>query len=291
MGVKLFGDIAFYVAYDSVAVWAHPEIFSLDAQGAMTGIAGVPPDYFSEDGQLWGMPTFKWDVLRERDYDWWIDRLKRNLTLFDIVRIDHFRAFAEYWQVPAGATTAKTGVWLDGPGMDFFEVVRERWSDLPLVAEDLGYNMENVYALRKEANLPGMKVLQFAFGDNMPQSVDIPHNYPHDCFAYTGTHDNNTTIGWYKSDTGKADHKRMEQYFGVEVGKKNIHLVMARAVYASVARVAILPIQDVLGLDDAGRMNLPGTVYNNWVWKLPMDALTREVEDMLCEWTWVYNRR
>ena len=290
LGIKLFGDIPFYVSYDSADVWATHEIFCLDEDGHMTGIAGVPPDYFSEDGQLWGMPTYNWQKLEETSYDWWMKRLKKNLQLFDLLRLDHFRAFAEYWQVTAGEETAKNGQWLPGPGAHFFDVVKREIGDLPFVSEDLGDNMEKVYALRDKIGLPGMKVLQFAFGEHMPMSVDIPHNYTVNCIAYTGTHDNNTTVGWYDQETSKADHKRMEQYLGSGVRIRNIHNVLARMAYSSVAKTAILPMQDLLGLGKNHRTNTPGSDKGNWLWRVLPGQLNEEVEQQLRKWTKLYGR-
>ena len=289
-GVRLFGDMPFYVSYDSVDVWAHRDIFCLDEEGRMTGIAGVPPDYFSEDGQLWGMPTFNWGVLKEQNYKWWIQRLRKNLELFDLLRIDHFRALQDYWLVPEGAQNARTGEWLPGPRKDFFEAVRKELGQLPFVAEDLGDNMDAVYQLRDEVGLPGMKVLQFAWGEHMPKSVDIPHNFQHNTIVYTGTHDNNTTIGWYREETNRQDHERMHHYLGLKVRRRNIHEVLARVAWASVAQTAILPMQDLLGLDATTRMNTPGTTKNNWKWRLQPGQADDRLAAMLRDWTDTFNR-
>lgn len=289
-GIKIFGDLPFYVSYDSVDVWANTDIFTLDHDGKMTGVAGVPPDYFSEDGQLWGVPTFNWQKIKESGYKWWIKRLKRNIELFDVVRIDHFRALEAYWEVPAGEQTARNGTWIKGPGMEFFDVLKKELPKLPLIAEDLGYEMDDVYALREQSGLHGMKVLQFAWGDNMSTSVDIPHNYPVNCIAYTGTHDNNTTLGWYKNETSEADKKRIEEYTGLDVSERNIADIMCRMAYASVADTAILPIQDILGLDERFRMNTPGTTINNWLWRLTADAVTPQTKAYLTRLVKLYNR-
>jgi malto-oligosyltrehalose synthase/4-alpha-glucanotransferase len=290
LGIDLFGDMPFYVSYDSVDVWSHPDIFCLDKNGKMTGVAGVPPDYFSEDGQLWGMPTFNWNALKEQGYKWWITRLRKNLELFDLLRIDHFRAFQEYWQVPAGESTARTGEWIPGPQTEFFEAVEKELGKLPFVAEDLGDRMEAVYELRGKLGLPGMKVLQFAWGENMAWSVDVPHNHEKNSIVYTGTHDNNTTIGWYREETNKADHERMHRYIGVKVRQKNIDQVLSRLAYSSVAKLTMLPMQDVLGLDASSRMNTPGRAEGNWLWRLKPGQLTPEIEAMLREWVEVFNR-
>jgi 4-alpha-glucanotransferase len=290
LGVQLFGDMPFYVSYDSVDVWAHPENFCLDKDGRMTGVAGVPPDYFSETGQLWGMPTFNWHKLKEQNYEWWVLRLKKNLELFDLLRIDHFRALQDYWQVPAGEETAIKGEWLPGPRKEFFDVMQNRLGKLPFVAEDLGDKMEAVYTLRDQVGLPGMKVLQFAWGENMASSVDIPHNYQTNTIVYTGTHDNNTTIGWYREETNKADHQRMHHYLGLRVKQKNIHELLARIAYGSVGKLVILPMQDVLGLDASSRMNTPGKATGNWVWRMMPEQATESTEAMLRDWVETFFR-
>ncbi|MCD6062470.1 MAG: 4-alpha-glucanotransferase [Flavipsychrobacter sp.] len=290
LDVQVFGDMPFYVSYDSADVWAHRDIFSLDVDGRITGIAGVPPDYFSEDGQLWGMPTFNWDVVKTRNYDWWIKRLRKNLELFDLVRLDHFRAFAEYWEVPAGEITAKNGVWKKGPGKEFFDVVAAELGSLPFVAEDLGVSMEQVYALRDEIGLPGMRVLQFAFGEHLPNSVDAPHNYVRNAIVYTGTHDNNTTLGWYQQEANRADHKRLEEYNGTSLREKDVHFVLGRMAYSSIADIAILPMQDVLGLGEQSRMNTPGSTDGNWLWRVKEAQLSKKLEKLLRSWTEIYNR-
>jgi malto-oligosyltrehalose synthase/4-alpha-glucanotransferase len=287
--IQMFGDMPFYISYDSVDVWSHRDIFSLDEEGNMTGVAGVPPDAFSEDGQLWGMPVFKWDVLKERDYDWWIGRFVKNMELFDIVRLDHFRAFEDYWEVPAGEETARDGEWKQGPGAEFFNFVQKELGELPFIAEDLGEITEAVLKLRDEFNLPGMRILQFAFGDEMPQNFYIPHNYTRNSIAYTGTHDNNTVLGWYRQE-GKENHKQIEQYVGRELTEDDMYWVMCRLAYASVAKTAILPIQDLLGIDEMGRMNTPGAAEGNWLWRLLPGQITRDAENRLKEWTWLYNR-
>jgi 4-alpha-glucanotransferase len=289
LNIKLFGDLPFYVSYDSVDVWSHRELFSLDEKGKMIGVAGVPPDAFSKDGQLWGMPVFLWDVLRETGYEWWIERLKKNLELFDILRLDHFRAFADYWEVAAHETTAKNGTWKPGPGGKFFKAVCEALGEVPFIAEDLGEINDAVYELRDQFAFPGMKVLQFAFGEGMPQNPYIPHNYGENFVAYTGTHDNNTVRGWYRHE-GNNYHQKIESYVGRTLTEDDIHIVFARLVYASVANIAILPIQDVLGLDEIGRMNTPASGNNNWQWRLLPNQVTTKAENQLKEWVTMYNR-
>jgi len=288
--VQIFGDLSFYVSYDSADVWAHPELFCLDEHGAMTGIAGVPPDYFSKTGQLWNMPTYNWGAMTKDGYKWWLARLRKNLERFDLVRLDHFRAFEAYWQSPAGAKNAVEGEWLDGPRTEFFDAVSAELGGLPFVAEDLGDNMEDVYALREKLQLPGMKVLQFAWGENSPTSVDVPHNHPANCIVYTGTHDNNTTLGWYQEETKPEDRSRLEAYTGREVNETNINDVMWRVAYASVADTAILPMQDILQLGADSRINTPGTEMGNWRWRMQPGAVTASLAAKMFELTKIYNR-
>jgi malto-oligosyltrehalose synthase/4-alpha-glucanotransferase len=288
--IKFIGDIPFYISYDSSDVWGNKEIFALNEDGQRVGMAGVPPDAFSAYGQLWGMPVFKWDVLKETGYRWWVERLRKNTELFDLVRLDHFRAFAAYWDVPEGEETARNGQWKEGPGVDFFQVMEKQLGDLPFVAEDLGDIDEHVLNLRDEFRLPGMKVLQFAFGDDMPQSDYIPHNYEKNFLVYSGTHDNNTTVGWFRTEAGEDVRNRIRQYVGADVNEGNIHQVFARLAYGSVADIAILPIQDILGLDERARMNVPSSGENNWTWRLKPGQVNTEAEKRLLEWTRTYNR-
>ncbi|WP_295767063.1 malto-oligosyltrehalose synthase [uncultured Mucilaginibacter sp.] len=289
LNVTLFGDIPFYVSHDSVDIWANIDGFNLDAEGRMAGVAGVPPDYFNADGQLWGMPVYRWDVMKARGYDWWIKRLKKNMELFDLIRLDHFRAFSAYWEVPAGDDTAKNGKWKTGPGNDFFNAVKDALGKLPFVAEDLGEIDEPVFKLRDEFEMPGMKILQFAFGDNVAASLYIPHNYQENYLVYTGTHDNNTTVGWFNEDVTKDIKKQIEQYTGQSVKSKNIHDVLARQAYASTAKIAILPMQDVIGADASSRMNNPSSLKNNWMWRLT-ETIDENTEGKLLSWVRLYNR-
>jgi malto-oligosyltrehalose synthase/4-alpha-glucanotransferase len=287
--ICLIGDLPIYVSYDSADVWSNREIFSIDEHGNAIGVAGVPPDAFSSDGQLWGMPVFNWDVLKERNYDWWLTRIKRNRELFDIIRIDHFRAFAAYWDVPAAESTARNGEWKQGPGSDFFAVVKNTFGELPFIAEDLGDVDDTVFNLRDEFSLPGMKVLQFAFGNDMPQSVHIPHNHSKNFIVYTGTHDNNTTRGWYK-DADAHTKQMLDQYAGKQVSEEEAHWVLARMAYASVAGTVILPMQDILNLDESARMNIPASADNNWAWRLIPGQLNKEAEEKLNHLVQMYNR-
>ncbi len=288
--ITFLGDMPFYVSYNSADVWSHRELFMLDEEGKITGAAGVPPDTFSEDGQLWGMPVFNWDAMEKQGYDWWIQRLRKNVELFDITRLDHFRAFADYWSVPGGEKNARNGSWKLGPGSAFFHAVMSALGELPFVAEDLGEVNPAVYALRDEFNLRGMKVLQYAFEESMPHSDHIPHNYRENFIAYTGTHDNNTVKGWYRKEADQEIRKRLEEYLGKEINEDNISEAMIRLVYGSVAALAILPVQDVLNLDENSKMNSPGSPENNWTWRLVQGQLNQETENKLKYWSRLYNR-
>ena len=291
LGILLIGDLPFYVSYDSADVWSHRHLFSLDKTGNRIGVAGVPPDAFSDDGQLWGMPVFNWDALKQEDYSWWLERLKNNRKLFDLIRLDHFRAFSGFWEVPASESTAKNGEWKIGPGPDFFKKIKEGMGELPFIAEDLGDIDEDVLNLRDQFNLPGMKVLQFAFGENYQESDYIPHNYEHNFIVYTGTHDNNTTLGWYRTEADDDVKDRVHKYFGTKVTEDEITSAFSRLAMSSVAKTVILPIQDVLGLNEAARMNKPSIPENNWRWRLLPGQIDKEVQNRLLEWTVIYNRK
>jgi malto-oligosyltrehalose synthase/4-alpha-glucanotransferase len=282
--VRFVGDLPFYVSYDSVDVWANPSLFKLDESGEKLMVAGVPPDYFNEEGQLWGMPVYRWDVMAQNDYGWWKQRLRKNMELYDLLRLDHFRAFSSYWEVPAEESTAVNGEWLDGPGSAFFAAIKQQFGDLPFIAEDLGDVDDAVYELREEFDMPGMKVLQFAFGEDIATSIHIPHNYTSEnCIAYTGTHDNNTTKGWYKNESSKVDRRNLSKYIGVEIDRKNVSFQLIRLAYASTARLAIIPIQDILNLGKSARMNTPSSTTNNWGWRMKPGTLTSDHEARLHE--------
>lgn len=289
LNVQILGDLPFYVSYDSVDVWSRQEIFKLNKTGTMTGVAGVPPDYFNDDGQLWGMPVYRWDVLKDQGYDWWIRRIRKNMELVYLLRLDHFRAFADYWEVPAKEKTAVRGEWKPGPGEHFFTVLKQEFGKLPFIAEDLGEISPAVYKLRDHFRLPGMKVLQFAFGDNFEKSDHIPHNFAPNFFAYTGTHDNNTTVGWYRKELKRNVREDLKLYANAEVSEKNIHQVMIRMLYASVAKTTIIPMQDILGLDETTRMNVPASTKKNWQWRLTSELYVKE-EVWLRQLAALYNR-
>ncbi len=271
-GIEIFGDLPIYVDFDSADVWANPDHFQLDEAGEMTAVAGVPPDYFNKDGQHWGMPLFNWEAMKKDRFDWWIRRIRKNLEFFDLLRMDHFRGFSAYWQIPAGAETAKEGSWVRVPGEAFFDRVQEEFPGLPLVAEDLGMIDDAVYALRDRYELPGMKVVQFGFGAEAPFAEHHPLNIDWNSIAYTGTHDNNTLRGWYRQELDSKTKKRINAYTGKKLRKKNVHLEMIRIAYASKARLVIIPLQDWLGLNEKSRMNFPSTVKGNWKWKLRNEA-------------------
>jgi 4-alpha-glucanotransferase len=262
-GVLVIGDLPIYVALDSADVWAHPSLFDLDGDGRPNAVAGVPPDYFSADGQMWGNPLYNWPAHEQQGFLWWRRRLQANLELADAVRLDHFRGFASYWRVPRDAATARQGRWLPGPGMSLFTALRDDLGALPLVAEDLGEITPDVHELRREAGLPSMRVLQFGFD---PLDGDhAPHRLSEDTVLYTGTHDNDTVVGWYHS-LSPSLRQQVLDYTGASAA--DIHWHMIRVAYTSVSRWAIVPMQDVLGLDSAARMNRPGVAEGNWRWKL-----------------------
>jgi 4-alpha-glucanotransferase len=272
-GVRLFGDLPFYVAPDSAETWAHPEQFQLDGHGRATAVAGVPPDYFSELGQLWGNPLYDWRTMRKDGFTFWRARVMRQLARVDVLRIDHFRALAGHWSVPAGAPDARSGCWKRTPGRMFLTALREECGDLPIIAEDLGVITPDVVALRKGFGLPGMRVLQFGFGGD-PLDTHLPHMHTRDCIVYTGTHDNDTTLGWYLSLDGET-LQRVNFFLRATPGSMPEALV--REALGSVGRLAIIPMQDVLGLGSEARLNTPGTVIGNWSWKLPAGALNGDL--------------
>jgi len=272
LGVSILGDVPIYPALDSADVWAHQDLFWLDEDGAPTKVAGVPPDYFSKTGQLWGNPLYRWDRLRATGFAWWVERLAHGLILHDALRLDHFRGFAGYWAVPADATTAVDGAWETGPGMALFEAVRESLGRLPFVAEDLGVITEDVVALRVALGLPGMRVLQFGFDD--AASDHAPHQLTRDAVVYTGTHDNDTARGWLAGLDAEA-RGRVLDYVGGDPDEIAWNLV--RVAMASVADLVILPLQDILDLDSAARMNLPGIADGNWSWRAPAGALSGDL--------------
>jgi 4-alpha-glucanotransferase len=297
-GIQMMGDIPIFVAHDSADVWAHPELFHLDADGDPSAQAGVPPDYFSATGQLWGNPLYNWNAMAQAGYAWWIERFRAALRLVDIIRLDHFRGFEAYFEIPAGEKTAVNGQWVKGPGAELFEAVQMTLGDLPIVAETLGVITPEVIALRDRFGYPGMGILQFAFGSD-PQAPDFkPHNFRRDFAVYTGTHDNDTTLGWWTS-TGAGDSTRTEEniraerefackYLGTD--GREMNWVMIRAILASVADIAIVPLQDVLGLGTEARMNLPARPSGNWQWRFVAGQLTSKLGERLRDLVQIFNR-
>jgi 4-alpha-glucanotransferase len=287
-GVRLVGDLPIFVAHDSSDVWANPRFFQLDSDGRASHVAGVPPDYFSKTGQLWGNPLYDWQALKDDGYSWWINRLRTTLEMVDLVRIDHFRGFAGYWEVPATEKTAVNGVWRQGPGADFFEALQETFGEnLPLIAEDLGVVTSDVVKLRDDFRLPGMKVLQFALSG--PDNLFLPHEHVTNCVVYSGTHDNDPTLGWWKHLTEAADRDFLQEYTGCPVAEPNWTLI--RLGMMSCAHTFIATMQDVLGLGRESRMNLPGEGKGNWNWRMPAAALTDPAGERLARLTWLYRRR
>ncbi len=297
LGIRIVGDIPIYVALDSSDVWTNREYFSLTEDGRPLKIAGVPPDYFSPTGQRWGNPIYRWDLFKEKNYRWWVDRFRAALKLYDALRIDHFRGFEAYWEVPAEEDTALHGRWVKGPGAELFEVLERELGPLPVIAENLGVITPEVEEIRHRFHYPGMAILQFAFGKD-PQGPSFrPHNYARELAAYTGTHDNDTTIGWWNStgaeDTRTAEDVEKERKFArdyLNLGNESIQWVMIRTVLASVADLAIVPLQDVLGLGTEARMNLPGTSRGNWRWRSRPGALTSDLAGRLCDMVQLYDR-
>jgi len=247
----------------------------------METVAGVPPDYFNEEGQRWGMPVFDWDTMKKNDYDWWIRRLKKNLEWFDLLRLDHFRGFAAYWEIPVKAESASEGRWTEGPGYQLFDVIRKAFPSMPFVAEDLGMIDQAVYDLRDHYKLPGMKVLQFGFGEDMETSGHHPANIPYHAVAYTGTHDNNTLKGWYRHELDEAARARLQRYTCKKIRVRNIHKELISAAFASAAWLTIIPMQDWLGLGQGSRMNFPSTTEGNWQWKIKNSVLRQKNAEKL----------
>jgi 4-alpha-glucanotransferase len=297
-GVRIMGDLPIYVAHDSADVWAHPQYFQLDAQGNPTVVSGVPPDYFSATGQLWGNPIYRWDALAQDGYGWWLDRFRAAFEMVDMIRLDHFRGFEAYWEIPASEPTAVNGRWVKGPGAALFRAAQSALGELPLVAENLGVITPEVEAIRHEFALPGMAVLQFAFGTDAQAPTFRPHNYPREVVAYSGTHDSDTTMGWWLSkgrgeSTRSDDDIRRERDYAMRylnTDGREIHWVFIRTLLASVADTVLFPLQDVLGLGTEARMNLPATMGGNWRWRYRVGELKPEHAERLGELTRLYER-
>jgi len=288
--IKIIGDIPIYVNYDSSDVWANPEIFSLNEVKEPLYIAGVPPDYFSTTGQLWGHPVYNWDVIRKDGYSWWIKRIGHNLKLFHMFRLDHFRGFVGYWQVHSSEETAINGKWVKAPARDFLNTLFKHFPAISIIAEDLGLITPDVKEIISEFGLPGMKVLLFAFGEDLPTNPYAPHNHIKNCIIYTGTHDNNTIAGWYKSELSPEDKSRIATYIGREISENTIHWELIRLAMMSVADLAIIPMQDILGLGENDRMNRPASPMGNWEWRLKEEQLSLSLVNKLTEITEIFGR-
>jgi len=284
--VKIIGDMPIFAAYDSADVWAHPELFRLDAEGRPTHVAGVPPDYFTATGQRWGNPLYHWPIHKKQGYAWWIERVRHTLRLVDALRIDHFRGFEAYWAVPAGEPTAEHGRWEKGPGYDFFKALKEALGELPIIAEDLGFITPEVTKLRDELGFPGMRIVQFAF-ESEEDNPDYPHNYPRHCIAYTGTHDNDTAAGWFLHASESAKRRALAY---MRASGKTFSWDLIRTAWASPAMLAVAPMQDFLGLGSEARMNFPGTVAGWWRWRMKPEDLTGALSRKIRRLSKVYFR-
>lgn len=286
-GIRVIGDIPIFVDHNSADVWSNPSFFAVDKQGNRKLVAGVPPDYFSETGQLWGNPLYNWKALKKDGFKWWIERFRQMFELYDAIRVDHFRGFDEYWEVEASEKTAIKGKWVKAPGKELFETIKKELGELPIIAEDLGLMTPTVEELRDHFNFPGMKIIQFAFDSDSSNSF-LPHNYPQNCVTYTGTHDNDTTIGWFNQAPELEKH-RVREY--TRTDGSEIEWELIRLGMLSVADQAIFPMQDFMGLDTEHRMNLPATVGNNWLWRYTPDMLYKVDEDRIKALVEIANRK
>ncbi len=289
-GIRIIGDLPIYVDYDSVDVWSHPGLFKLDSDLMPTVVAGVPPDYFSATGQLWYNPVYRWDELQKTGFSWWLQRMERNLSLADYVRIDHFRGLVACWEVPAGSRTAMDGKWVEAPAAGLLSALKKRFPCLPVIAEDLGVITPDVREVMRQFRIPGMKVLLFAFEDGFPESPYLPHNVIRDCILYTGTHDNNPVRGWIEGEATPAHRDRIRRYLGTEVPDNELSRAFIRLAMASVADTVIIPVQDLLNLGAMSRMNRPGTDTGNWKWRLSQGMITGELAGYLRDLTITYAR-
>ncbi|NQS92009.1 MAG: 4-alpha-glucanotransferase [Chloroflexi bacterium] len=286
MGIQIIGDIPIFIAHDSADAWANRDLFYIGDDGQPTVVAGVPPDYFSETGQLWGNPLYRWELHTQDGYQWWLERLRAIFSMVDIVRLDHFRGFVDYWEIPAGEETAVNGRWVLGPGKDFLESVESEFGGLPIIAEDLGEISPDVFILRDQFQLPGMKILVFAF-DSGEGNVFLPHHYPENCIVFTGTHDNDTAVGWFKR-IQEGERTFAQRY--LKSSGEDIAWDLISAAWASRAIYAIAPLQDILGLDNHARMNYPGNPEGNWKWRFSQSDLSSELKNRLEEINYLYGR-
>jgi len=289
-GIKLIGDMPIYVAYDSADIWAHPEVFKLDRAKKPKYVSGVPPDYFSKTGQLWGNPVYNWKYLEDTNFAWWMDRIRHNLLLYDLVRIDHFRGLCAYWQVPADNKTAMGGRWVKAPKDKFFATLFKQIPSAQIFAEDLGHITADVREVIAKYNIPCMRVLQFGFDGDPKTNPHYPANISENCLIYTGTHDNNTTRGWFQHDVTCQQKRRLSDYCEQKISAENVHWEMTRLAMESPAKIAIIPMQDGLGLGAEARMNHPARTRGNWLWQLPHKELLRRVSRRLRSLTKLYSR-
>ncbi|MCP5007632.1 MAG: 4-alpha-glucanotransferase [Planctomycetes bacterium] len=288
--IRIMGDVPIYVNYDSSDVWAHQEIFKLDENMKSHFVTGVPPDYFSATGQLWGHPVYDWDVLKNSSYAWWIKRIEHNVKLFHLFRLDHFRGFVGYWEIPADEKYAINGKWVPAPAKDFFETLLKHFPNLPIVAEDLGVITPDVREIADLFGFPCMRVILFAFGDDVSTNPYAPHNYTRNCVTYTGTHDNNTIKGWFHKEADAECKKRLALYVGRKVSENSVHWELIRLGMRSIADLVIIPMQDILGLGEAARMNLPSSPKGNWEWRFTNEHITPSLRQKLLEITSIYGR-
>jgi 4-alpha-glucanotransferase len=289
-GVELIGDIPIYSVHDSADVWIHPNLFNLDEDKNPLTVAGVPPDYFSKTGQLWGNPVYRWDELKNSGYDWWIRKIGHSMDLYDLIRVDHFRGFVAYWEVPGSEKDAVHGKWIEAPAADFFEHLTSRFKVLPLIAEDLGIITPDVHEVMERFGFPGMKVLLFAFGGDHGANPYLPHNFVPNCVAYTGTHDNNTARAWFDHEASEEELGRLVQYLGRKPDQDEIHWDLIRLAMMSVAEKVVFPLQDILGLGPEARMNRPATREGNWQWRFLPEQIAAPIFRRLREMTEIYGR-
>ena len=290
LGIKIIGDIPIYVASDGADTWSMPENFQINQETLEPiSVAGCPPDAFSETGQLWGNLIYNWDNMKKNNYEWWKTRIKESLSLYDVLRIDHFRGFESYWSIPFGDETAQNGEWVKGPGIDLFNEIKKELGEVNIIAEDLGFLTDDVREFLKETGFPGMRILQFAFDGNA-ENVYLPHNYCKECIAYTGTHDNDTFLGWYEKTSSKEERKRAKLYLGLNGRPEGYNWGFLRGIWSSIADVAIAPTQDFLNLGNDARMNFPSTMGFNWMWRVDKSKLTDELAEKIYKFNEMYGR-
>ena len=289
-GIQIFGDIPVYIDYNSADAWSHPGLFQLKSDMSMMAVAGVPPDYFNKEGQRWGMPIFNWKAMEKDHYTWWLRRIEKNLQWFDLLRLDHFRGFSAYWEIPADEKTAVNGKWIKGPGTKLFDAICQRFPGMPFVAEDLGMIDQDVYDLRDKYELPGMKVLQFGFGESHDTNGHYPENIDQHTVVYTGTHDNNTLKGWFTREVNQKIIAQLNTIAGKKITIKNVHREMINLAYGTRAGMVIIPMQDWLGLGEKSRMNYPATTNGNWQWRIKRRKLSTRLARSISSITKYHNR-